>query len=222
MAISQKIAGNERIRGPNLALFIPHIYGAPMEEAIRKADEAGLVIASNKRLDKALKGNGEWRSKQTGFISWSGTMTAYDKPDQRLGKTIVYDVPKSEIRYVFPVPEEHQGKKNIILVAEHPEFSLVKDGNDRIIQATDIGAVERFPLAMYGWYLADPRYGIPHGDTANDGRKTARYLARREKRVGLVVRCTDVDSYIGRRVVDLWSRLSEHRGVIVEAPVESG
>ncbi|NYZ73976.1 hypothetical protein H0O00_02450, partial [Candidatus Micrarchaeota archaeon] len=129
MTVAQQVSGKERVSGPNLAVFVKHSKGIPMEEALRRVDEAGLVIALNKRLSKALVGSEEWRSISEVFACWSGTMTAYDKPDQKLGKTIEYVDSETGTRYVFPVPEEHVGKKNVVLVAEHPNFTLETDGN---------------------------------------------------------------------------------------------
>lgn|GEM_PF-4400727 len=46
-----------RIRGPKLEPFIKGREGVTMEEGIRRADEAGRVILSNKRLDFELRSN---------------------------------------------------------------------------------------------------------------------------------------------------------------------
>ncbi|MFN7991630.1 MAG: hypothetical protein U0R44_05725 [Candidatus Micrarchaeia archaeon] len=181
-----------------------------MEEALAKADEAGLVIASNKRLSQALVGSDEYLNIREVFDCWTGTMTAYTKPDQKLGKIIKYTDPETGVRYVFPVPEEQQGKKNVILVAEHPVFCLVKDGNDRIVQATEVDVVKRFPTSKEGWFLGDQKYDIPQGDAVDRRNPDARYLWRIEKRVGLVAR-----SYIGLPV-DLGSEPSNAYGVAIE------
>jgi hypothetical protein len=209
----------ERVRDPNLAILVKRADGVPMEEALAKGDEAGLVIASNKRLSKALVGSDEWRDIREVFACWTGTMTAYDKPDQKLGKIIDYTNSDTGVRYVFPVPEEQQGKKNVILVAEHPNVSLVKDGNDRIVQATEVDVVERFPTSKEGWFLGDQKYDIPQGDKVDGSNQDARYLWRIGKRVGLVARGDYY--YYGdcnyRRNVSLGNAPSVAFGVATEA-----
>lgn len=208
-----------RLRGPNLAVFVKRANGVPMEEALAKADEAGLVIASNKRLSKALVGSNEWRDICDVFGCWTGTMTAYEKPDQKLGKSIEYTDSDTGVRYVFPVPEEQQGRKNVILVAEHPDVCLVRDGNDRIVQAVDVGAVENFPVSNEGWFLSDQKYDIPQGNNVECGNPAARYLWRIDKRVGLVARddYSPPRDYFGRLCVFLDNRASYGLGVAVEA-----
>lgn len=215
---TQQVSGKERTRGPNLAVFITRANGVPMEEAIQRADEAGLVIASNKRLSKALVGSEEWKQIEEVFACWDGTFTGYEKPDQKLGKIIEYTNSETGIRYVFPVPEEHQGKKNIVLVAEHPDFTLVKDGQNRIVQAVTVDAVEKFPTSNEGWFLGDPKYDIPQGNKVHGSNQDARYLWRIEKRVGLVARGYDGSwSGYNRRSVGLDDWPSCGFGVAVEA-----
>ncbi|MCI0504394.1 hypothetical protein L0Y65_06860 [Candidatus Micrarchaeota archaeon] len=154
MTVAQ-VSGKERIRGPNLAILVKRFNGVPMEEALAKADEAGVVIASNKRLSQELVGSDEWRGIREVFACWSGTMTGYEKPDQKLGKSIAYTDSETGVRYIFPVPQEHQGKKNVVLITEHPNFTLETDGKTRIVQAKEVGVVSEFPVASKKWYLCD-------------------------------------------------------------------
>ncbi len=221
MSVAQQIPGKERVRGPNLAVLVTKFKGVPMEEALRRADEAGLVIASNKRLSKALVGSGEWSGISKAFPCRSGTMAAYDKPDQKLGKTIEYADPETGTRYVFPVPEEHRGKKNIVLVAEHPDFTLEADGKIMIVRAKEVGVVSQFPVASNDWYLGDPKYDIPQGNKIGSIRQAARYLWRIEKRVGLVGRFYYHLPYYDGRDVYLFNAPSYVSGVVVEAPASS-
>ena len=75
MVVAQKTAaGIERIKGPTLAVLVKGSSGVPMEEALRKAYEAGLVLASNKRLGKSLVGSEEFQGIIDAFTCWSGTM----------------------------------------------------------------------------------------------------------------------------------------------------
>jgi hypothetical protein len=192
MALTQKFPDIVRRRGKNLSVFIsgnPGLRGNGilMEEALQRADNAGLVIASNNRLSNVLIGSDKWRDIVRAFPCWSGTMTAYEEPNKKVGKLIEYTDSITGIAYTFPVPEEHRGKKNIILIVEHPNFSLVKEGNERIVQAAQIDALERFP-ASNGWYIGNPRHDIPRGPKSGRFYQDARFLWRMEKRVGLVVR----------------------------------
>ncbi len=202
---------------PALAVLVKG--GMPMEEALTRADEAGLAIASNKRLSAAIVGSDAWRAADGILPCWTGTMTAYEMPGRKLGKRIEYRDSDTGVRFIFPVPEELQGKGDIILVAEHPGFKLLKEGRDRIVQASEVHAVERFPVTNEGWLLGDPRYDIPQGNIADCRNQDARYFWRVGRRVGLVAR----DYGNGRggadtRGINLGSRPSLGLGVLVESP----
>ncbi len=212
MTFAQK---TERTRGPKLAVFITSDNGVPMEEALRKADEAGLVIASNKRLSQALFARRGRKSIIDAFPCWSGTMTAYVEPGQKLGKQVEYVDPETGHRWVFAVPESHREKKNAILVAEHPDYSLEVDGNNRVIHAKTVDLVEMFP-ASRGWYTGDSKHDIPTGKEI-EPCDTARYLWRIDKRVGPVFRAFR-DGYSDRWGVRLAIPPSLDLAVAVESP----
>ncbi len=145
-------------------------------------------------------------------------MTGYEKPDQKLGKTIEYVDSETGVRYIFPVPEEHQGKKNVVLITEHPNFTLETDGKTRIVQAKEVGMVSEFPVASENWYLGDQKYDIPTGKKVDGNNEAARYLWRIDKRVGLVARGYDGNWDGGdRRSGGLDDRPSEALGVAIEA-----
>src|SRR5271157_5462748 len=216
MTVAAQVSGKERMRGPNLAVLVKRSDGVPMEEALTKADAAGAVIASSKRLSKALVGSDEWQGIREVFACWSGTMTAYDTPNQKLGKTIEYTDSESGIRYIFPVPEEHVGKKNVVLVAEHPNFTLETDGKTRIVQAKEVGIVSEFPVASEKWYLGDAKYDIPTGKIVDASDEAARYLWRIDKRVGLLFR-GGYWGVGGGRDVYAGCRASDGFGVAIEA-----
>ncbi|NYZ74120.1 hypothetical protein H0O00_03180 [Candidatus Micrarchaeota archaeon] len=225
MAVAAQISRKEGIRGPNLAVFITLANGVPMEEALRRADEAGLIIASNKRLSQALVGSDEWQNIRAGLACWTGTMTGYvqagrafRQETERISSIdnwhfIVHADPETKIRYLFPVKEEHLDKTDCILAVNHPGFELVTDGRDRIIRAAQVDLIERFPAVSGKWYLGDPKYDIPTGDKVDDSTQDARYLSRIDKRVGPAARGYYVDF---RRFV-LANRVSNVLGVVVEA-----
>ncbi len=198
-----------------------------MEEAIRRADDAGLVMAPNGRMSQALRCD-EWRRLEGLFGCWTGTMVGYDLPDKRLGTSIEYTDPNTNIRYVFPVPKDHVGEKNIALVAEHPDFTLETDGMSRIVQAKDTCIVTEFPVDK-DMHVLDPRFSIPRGQRIhrNDEEELpddVGTISRIEKRVGLASRtsCSGIHSGDGNwQGVFSWNvymntRPSDPRGVAVE------
>lgn len=187
MTIVQQIPAQDRIRGPNLALLIKRSNAVPMVDALRRADTARSVMASNTRLSRALLRD-EWRADDV-LPCWSGTMTAYDRPGKKLGATIEYLDSGTGITYVFPVPQAHRGKINVLLVAEHPDFELENDGRKRrIIRADKVGIVESFPAVSGCWHNSDPTYDLPTGDKVRPDNEAVRLLSRIDKRVGLVAR----------------------------------
>ncbi len=222
MIIAQQNSGNERIRGPKLAVLVKGSPGVPMEEALRRADEANAVIASNKRLSKALVGSNESLGIIDASPCWSGTMTAYDKSGHKLGKTIEYADSGTGIRYVFPVPEEHQGKKNVLLVAEHQDFTLEADGKTMVVEAREVGIVSEFPTASKKWYNGDAKYDLPTGKKVGGSNESARYLWRTDKWVGLVARGGNgYGGNNGARGIYLDGAPADAFGVAVEAAFNS-
>ena len=220
-----KVKRKERVRGPKLAILVKRANGVPFVEGLRMAEEKGLVIASHARLDKALNETGEWKSISDVFACWSGTMTGYEKPGKKLGKSIVYTDPETKQRYVFSVPEDYKGAKNAILAVEHPDYTLDKDGKDLVVAVKNIeniSLVENFPTSD-GWYLTDEKHGIPTGDQVDPSNDDARRLWRVDdgSRVGPVARSFDCFVFDYRRFVYLYDRPSYGLGVAVEAPAGS-
>jgi len=217
----------EKTSAPShLSVFIPRKPGVPMEEAIRRADEAGVVIASNKAIDSILASEG-WVAIKDALPCWTGTMAGYVEPgrtfreagewvDALKSHAIVYVDEKTETRYLFPIPAEHLDKKDSILVVNHPHFRLETDGNDRIVRVAQVSLIERFP-AESGWHLADAQFGIPFRDEVGDADTDAQYLFRIAKRVGLVARGYDNSWGDLRRNLDLGNALSGGSGVAIEA-----
>ena len=211
----EPIQGNAWARGTKLEVFILSTPGATMEQAFEKAEKEKRVIASNKRLDRALVGSDEWRSIRKGLWCWSGTMTAYERAGEPFAEVVEYIDDNTGLKYLFEVPRKYRGKKDCILVCEHPDVSLETKGNQRIIRAARIDLIENFP-AKDGWYLTDPKHGFPFGDSVGSSDPNARHLWRIEKRVGFSRRDHDV---IGNyRVIFLGSLSSSALGVVVEAP----
>jgi hypothetical protein len=223
MITARHVSGLERIRGPSLAVFVKCKEGVTPEKALSMAEGEGgffrssFVIASNKTLDRALAGK-EWQKLLDILPCWSGTMTAYVKPGKKLNKFVECVVSRTGHTYVFPVPQEHQGKKNSILVAEHPDYFLEADGKYRVVQATATSLIERFP-AEGGFYLPDAEHGIPCGGKADYSNPFARILWRDEKRVGLVSRGEHYPlDRVGAQIVGLNASAICTFGVAIESP----
>lgn len=114
--------------------------------------------------------NHRWPDIREAFPLWTGTMTRYTKPEAKLGNQIVYNDPSSKERWVFPVPEASRDEKNAIIVVEHPDYTLGRDGKDIVINPNDMAKVEivrAFP-SEDGGYLTDPKHGLPTGHTAKE------------------------------------------------------
>jgi len=206
----------ESIRGSNLSVFFTKNNGVPVEEILRLTDEKNLVIASNKQIDQALQGSEDWKLMQKIVPCWTGTMTAYEEPGKPFGRIIEYIDKETGLSYIFPVPDEYVGVKDAILVAEHPDFILETDGNNRIVRAATVDLVEKFPAASDGCYLTDAKHGIPFGEEIDITNFEARILWRIDKRVGLVARFKQYNDY-GTRHIGLTSKASNGHGVAVES-----
>jgi len=215
------VAKRELIRGPQLEVLVPRGRGKPFDEGILIAEQGRRVIASSARLSKALVGSEEWRSVSEVFACWTGTMTGHTKPGEKLGATIEYVDPETNQRWVFPVPEQFRGMKDVILVAEHPDYTLEKDGRNLVVQAGTVDIVPNFPAVGERWYLGDPKHDIPQGSAISGDDANARYLWRIDARVGPVRRGLNVyGRWDGncRRDVLLDGRPSDGLGVVVESP----
>lgn len=210
---------NERIGGPNLSVFIKQSNGVTFEDGLRLANESNRVIASNARLNNSWFGREEWVSLRSVFTCWSGTITAYIEPNQKLDNRVEYiDSSRLQIRWVFPVPEQYRGMQNCILVAEHPHYNLEIDGKNRIINATNVDLIESFP-ASEDWYHPDPKHGIPTGASVMPYSDGAVYLSRVSRIVGPVIRGYEGNSPgLSGPGIFLFGSSGNHLGIAVEAP----
>ncbi|MCK4319761.1 hypothetical protein KAW38_04280 [Candidatus Micrarchaeota archaeon] len=193
----------ERIRGPAIEVFKTYKEGVSFPDALKLAEEAKGVLVSNERHDEVLVKRDAWRHIQKGYPCWTGTMAAYEEPNKKLGKEIVYTDPKTKQRYIFPTGDA-EGSRNVVLVAEHPDYTLVEDGENLIVRASLVDILEDFPVSD-GQYRTDEKHGIPIGRQVDAERedalclwKEARYLWRIDKRVGPAVRSCDVLSNVYR------------------------
>ncbi|VVC02028.1 Uncharacterised protein [uncultured archaeon] len=216
--MSNAVQKVERIRGPELAILVKRSEGVPLVEGLKMADEKNLVVASTARLSKALVGSDEWRKISNVFACWTGTMTAYTKPGEKLGEVIEYVDPETKQKWVFRVPREFQKEKNAILVVEHPDYKVEVDGRTLVVHAKAVDLVADFPAKTERWYAADAKHDIPTGKEVAYSQD-ARYLWRTDSRVGPVARGGfNFDGRYFRQLVGLDDRPSQGFGVAVEAP----
>jgi len=237
--------GGKRIGGPRMAVVIEAYPGVPMMEGPRRADEANLVMVSNKRMSRAT--SQEWQGISKAFRLWTGTMTGYAEPEKKLGQAIEYLDERMGRRIVFPVPPEYQNEKNAILVAEHPVYTLESEGTNIVVNAKNVGIVLAFP-AKDGHYAVDPEHGIPCGnelvhcsyiprhiqmerkyewflaDVRNGthtyvGQVGTRYLQRTDKRVGSIFRTEGQEDHDCEWLdIHLDCPPSWPAGIVAEAP----
>lgn len=232
-------AGNtERIRGPGLKILVKKAEGVAYREALELADKNNLVLASNKRLSRPLTLTTEYkdlRKIREALPCWTGTMAGYVEPDtafceskyySREDGAILYKDPKDGQVYAFPVPVKYRDKENMVLLAEHPDFSLVQDGKNLVVDASIIAGLAQFPKKSY-WYdndehgqNGDGQFDIPVGERVGNWEKNVRYLVRKiDSRVGPVAR----PIFCGFGLyINLNDQPSDRFGVVVEAESEGG
>ncbi|MBN1170299.1 hypothetical protein JXA56_04695 [Candidatus Micrarchaeota archaeon] len=200
-----------QIHKRRLSILAESNPGLSADEGIMKAN--GRKIASNIDITKSLFSRNHLMIKDS-LPCWTGTMTAYEKPDFAFEKTVEYK--DGAKRWVFRIPEDFIGEKNAIAICEHPDFKLEFDGNSRIVHPLKADIVRNFP-AENGSYKSDPAYDIPIAEKAEFASEEARYLARTEKRVGLVKRAAlyDGNSFAIRKNISLDSRPSQRLGIAV-------
>jgi hypothetical protein len=167
--------GDGRTKAPKVAMFGKF---NSMEEALVKAEKAGVTIASSKTLS-SLSIPDYPRLIPNNSINFllrfcdTGTLFAHIQPDtsfrekteqiSSLGNRHYIVKSRARTRYLFPVPEEHLDGKNLALVVEHPFYRIEKDGRYRIVVADTIDSVAGFPRFGAN-YFCDPVHGIPSGD----------------------------------------------------------
>jgi hypothetical protein len=156
------------IRGPNLEMVRrPSAEGWICSfEAYKLASDRNRVLASNKRMSKAIIETDEWLSIRKMFPLWTGTMTAYVEPNtsfinsklfSRNDNVLVYVDPDTSERWLFPLSNVPVGcvneptvscldAPNVILVTEHPLYSLEKvNGKDIIVTPQKVVGLSGFP-----------------------------------------------------------------------------
>lgn len=241
------------IRGPKLEILTPthrvmrydrgtpFYTGIPFDEALRIAEQGRRVIASNARMSKALVKNDEWRRISKRCECWTGTMTAYVKPGERFGAMIEYIDRMTQQRWVFPVPEQFRGIRDAILVTEHPDYTLERDGKNFVVLAKTVDIVENFPAVaehhIYwdvfgdnysnleinirignGWSAVDAKHSIPQARD-DQGKEIHLNMTRYESWVGPVSRSNRSFFCGGNDGLDI--SLTNSPSAYLEVPIEA-
>lgn len=195
-----------RIRGPELVGFITRSTsdGLPFDKLLPAVDEKGLVLVSNKRLNRAHDER-KLEHLSGALICHTGTHTCYVKPDTTFERAAIvvteleevagtryfirYTDPQSRKHWLFPIPPDYLGKKDSILVTEHPDYAFILDRKTIITVPAGISLrdavdlVEKFPRKN-GHYPVDSKHNIP----ISLGGDQTFFLGRIDERVGPVDR----------------------------------
>jgi len=179
---SPEAAPVSRIRGPKLSPFIAKSKGVPFEEGLAKAEAAGKTIASFARFGRIADHSDEAHELFEVFQSWTGTIFAYIEPRKALGPVI--ESTDARNRWVVHVPEHYREAKDAVLFVDHPEYTIERDGRNRVVHASSFNLVSDF-ASITGWLPTDPKHGIPVGDrNASYSHPGARFLWREKTMVG--------------------------------------
>jgi hypothetical protein len=219
--------------------------GVTQQQAIELANKKRMRIPNNVELEGILvkydpvRSNGKKsyylqerlpRWFDDAFPAWSGTFAAYEAPDKKMDKAIIYKDKKTGVEYVFAVPAHFVGAKNIALVALHT-FDFAGRPNIvyetiaksavivRIKEEHGLHVVENFPVEN-GFYMTDPVFGIPVEKITGNlppAIPEARYLLRSNGcYLGLVARGYDdpVEHMDTKFTIDIKRNPSDHLGLL--------
>lgn len=165
------------------AVLVSFSQGATFERAMVMVESHQGTLPSNKIVEDLILA--DVKAIASALPCWTGTITAYRKPGEKLGSEIVFT--NSRGRRVFPVPVEFRNEEDSVLVVEHPNFTIEADGKDRVIISDKVDIVRGFP-ARNGWYLTDSQYCIPNGGRTSRRNPDSRHLRRARVFVGPIVR----------------------------------
>ncbi|PIT84525.1 hypothetical protein COU37_02850 [Candidatus Micrarchaeota archaeon CG10_big_fil_rev_8_21_14_0_10_45_29] len=195
--------------------------GKSPSQIVKTANSLKARILSNKEFDKRLVLTDTWKNEMDVYPALN-TFLAYEKTGKKLGSCIEYTEPISGTRYVFDVPENAKGEKNIALAINHgfdngtPIFSLEEEGKNTVyVDVKDMSKIkilENFPSekdAEFALFVPDDEFGIPLGNAihgfSNSEYKNLRALARTDVYANFVIReygdPTDFDGYLNMRII---------------------
>lgn len=151
--------------------------GFELEQTVNEANKQGVRIPSSKEMSSRLVHSDVWKTEREMYICRTGTFMAYEKWDKPLGEKIEWE------GFIVLVPKQFQGKKNIALVCNHPDFKL----ENKVFSSDKFKAIE-LPHED-GWYDTETEFELPTGEKkkyAENRRYNCRY--QNEKYIGLVLR----------------------------------
>ncbi|MFH1447889.1 MAG: hypothetical protein ABIG39_03425 [Candidatus Micrarchaeota archaeon] len=191
--------------------------------AMKEAINGRVIPLSHSAFERLLLDLGN--EKQEYFPSIRNPFVAHGKPNTKLDTTI--ECKEGNVTYVFEVPDEARGQKNILLAASQeligsiPLITLREDGMDRFVvqfaDASKIKIVENYPTKSgTARYMTDKDgFGIPVGEPVDSSTEGARQLYRIDQpHVGFVVQ-TNLTA------VNIYFKPSAKLGVVAQQ-VESG
>ena len=188
--------------------------GVTFIEALKLAE--GRHLLSNLDADMILQDEERYKKYSKLFYCWTGDLLVYEEPGKEFGEW----VKDADNSWIIDIPKEFQGRKDIALLIQHPNFKIEKGKYDMTFvkpngkKSYDYIAIPFKP--KNGWYLPDS-YGIPNGEELTKANKEARYLYRRfSATVRPVARWVNV--FYDRRVVICGYYVDGRLGVGVVQP----
>lgn len=145
--------------------LVPHFFGAhnirPFHEGRMEMKHAGLVVPSSLVI-QSIDPETLPPSETFLFPCYSGTVVGYPALGTRSPDVIEKTDPNSGIVWRFPVPPEHRGKLDILLLAEFGDYDLTLRGNAITVEAQKVVTFGQFPQSS-GLYMVDQEHGMPFG-----------------------------------------------------------
>ena len=157
-------------------------------EALALAKQEGRLIVPNDVHDRILTkltGRKDQKYLEENYPVWTGTLVIYEKPDTPFGEQVVFQ----GITFIFP--EHFRGKRNCVLVVEHPDFDLVDLGHNHYeLKVSDekIHLIENFseakltltgniltgidPEKDYNYYNPHAEIKLPQGEPVAESKES--------------------------------------------------
>ena len=160
----------------NIQIVREYRSGVTFTEALRLVGDHRML--SCKTADELLQDEEAYKKYSALFTCWTGTMLVYEAPGVPFGKY----VKDSVTGWIFDVPGEFQGKVDIALLLEHPDFKIEEGAYGMtFVRPAPLYQISSMPFPKVdGWYLPN-EFGIPTGDEVSRSNKDARYLSRRSE-----------------------------------------
>ncbi len=186
----EKAPEGERKVGISIKGLEARLKGAPMLEALSRADRSFTVLPSILELRETIDRNNTFFLNLAPALGvyrcWSGILVAYERPNRALDSNVAYTDENTGIRYVFPVPRNFIGEMNLLLVAEHPNFHLQKEEKDTyVVHAENVAATGMRLHGQRRMFPCECKFGRPSVKLKPAYYNRAQ-LIRAERMVGLM------------------------------------